>query len=129
MAARGHVQDPNDRRLRPIYGKDSMGSCSFTHVGIFGKGPRDLNRLLFKVENCWIRGQRCGPTIPNHGLCCLQFPMTVHLAAVCRSRWQRLCAPALNISASSPVLTALNSWFVIRLRSQIEGLSPSLTAG
>jgi len=21
MAARGHVQDPNDRRLRPIYGK------------------------------------------------------------------------------------------------------------
>lgn len=23
MAARGHVQDPNDRRLRPIYGMNS----------------------------------------------------------------------------------------------------------
>lgn len=32
MAARGHVQDPNDRRLRPIYGKDLMESCAFMRI-------------------------------------------------------------------------------------------------
>lgn len=27
MATRGHVQDPNDRRLRPIYGEYSEPAC------------------------------------------------------------------------------------------------------
>lgn len=32
MAARGHVQDPNDRRLRPIYGEFTMETQIIRHV-------------------------------------------------------------------------------------------------
>lgn len=57
MAARGHVQDPNDRRLRPIYGEDSMGSCTVLHVWVFVKGPFGLTVFtLFKVRGVKSRG-------------------------------------------------------------------------
>lgn len=80
MAARGHVQDPNDRRLRPIYGKDSMESSVFERVWMFGRHPCAVYRYMcVKVEGVGVGGQQCGPTSSNHGLCCLQRPMTVHL--------------------------------------------------
>lgn len=62
MAARGHVQDPNDRRLRPIYGEDSMGSCTAFHVLVFVKGPWDLTLFtLFKVPGVKSRGATMRP--------------------------------------------------------------------
>lgn len=58
MAARGHVQDPNDRRLRPIYGEDSMGSFLSVGVWRFGECFRSLcrcvclNERVLDTESC-----------------------------------------------------------------------------
>lgn len=54
MAARGHVQDPNDRRLRPIYGEHSMGSCTVLHVWMSVECLWDLTmRPLLGVPGCY----------------------------------------------------------------------------
>lgn len=90
MAARGHVQDPNDRRLRPIYGEHSMGSCTVLRIDMFVECLWDFMMLpLQGVSGCcesgWRGGLHCGgPIVADHGLCCLQRPMTVHPT---RSHW------------------------------------------
>lgn len=77
MAARGHVQDPNDRRLRPIYGKVSMGTYTFLLVWRFGKHTYALSRGM-----CWKRrlleswGSGAAPPGPTTD------------SAACSAQWQ-----------------------------------------
>lgn len=81
MAARGHVQDPNDRRLRPIYGTDLVGTCTCLRVCWFAERGCGLSRCMCLGQRRVVEseGQRCGPSSSNRGFCCPQRPMTVHL--------------------------------------------------
>lgn len=59
-----------------------MGSCTVLHVWMSVECLWDLTmRPLLGVSGCYESGgQHCGgPTVADHGLCCLQRPMTVHL--------------------------------------------------
>lgn len=138
MAARGHVQDPNDRRLRPIYGKESMGSCTFLHVWVFDKHLHGLNLcsgLRKKVLESWVMMR------PHH-----LHPRSLLLAApndsapypVCNQAGVGHCShgslgvtvcPCANGAVILGGVVALNSpdIFVIWLVLKIELLSPLLT--
>lgn len=89
------------------------------------------------VGGVGVGGQRCGPTSSDHGLCCLQRPMTVHLTrsatepgqgAIATGLWMRPCVPVLNLWTLSVLLKTLQGpdFPVIRFL-KVEVVSPLLT--
>ena len=60
--------------------------------------------------------QRCGPTSSNHGVCCLQRPMTVHLTRAATSPgWDAAAAglwvkPGVPVSQLGSVRVVLRRW-------------------
>lgn len=138
MAARGHVQDPNDRRLRPIYGKESMGSCTFLHVWRFGWYLYGLNWcscLRKKVLESWatMRPHHLHPrslllAAPNDSA---PYPVC-HQAGVghcCQGSLSVTVCPSANCAVILGGVVALSipDIFVICLVHKIELLSPLLT--
>lgn len=92
MAARGHVQDPNDRRLRPIYGNIcTIPLGLYTHAGhVSDVGPwtREVD-VIKGLRELWRAGAACATeaavSIP------LRCRVTVRpdpLTLLCPNRWK-----------------------------------------
>lgn len=112
MAARGHVQDPNDRRLRPIYGEHSMGSCTLVHIWMCVECLWNFTMLPLRgLSGCYeSRGGGEGCTAAA-----ASSPTTV--SAACSAQWQCTLAGLAGVRHGSQGLllkiVCLAIWLVI----------------